>query len=58
MTDIPDLIASTLGVSRATAYDMMRTALAEAQPQQEPAQQEFVCSTGLCHYRKPLDKEQ
>ena len=31
--DIPDLIAGALGVSRGTAYDMMREALAE---QQEP----------------------
>lgn len=95
MIDIPDLIAGTLGVSRATAYDLMRAALAEAQPQQEPAAgllvgqdsdgryvsiaakahadtlplgeyklytsplvTEFVCSTGLCHYRKPLTKDQ
>ena len=28
-TDIPDLIAGALGVSRGTAYDMMREALAE-----------------------------
>ena len=33
--DIADLIAGALGVSRGTAYDMMRKALAEAQ-QQEP----------------------
>ena len=33
--DIPDLIAGALGVSRGTAYDMMREALAE-QPAQEP----------------------
>jgi hypothetical protein len=32
--DIPDLIAGALGVSRGTAYDMMREALAE-----QPAQQ-------------------
>ena len=31
-TDIPDLIAGALGVSRGTAYDMMREALAEAPP--------------------------
>jgi hypothetical protein len=30
--DIPDLIAGALGVSRGTAYDMMREALAEASP--------------------------
>jgi hypothetical protein len=36
--DIPDLIAGALGVSRGTAYDMMREALAEqpAQQHQEP----------------------
>ena len=32
--DIPDLIAGALGVSRGTAYDMMREALAEAQQQE------------------------
>ena len=30
--DIPDLIAGAVGVSRGTAYDMMREALAEASP--------------------------
>ncbi len=30
--DIPDLIAGALGVSRGTAYDMMREALADASP--------------------------
>ena len=46
--DIPDLIAGALGVSRGTAYDMMREALAE-QPvvkdslsTEQPAQQEPV----------------
>jgi hypothetical protein len=34
--DIPDLIAGTLGVSRGTAYDLMREALKEAAPVQEP----------------------
>lgn len=34
--DIPDLIAGALGVSRGTAYDMMREALKEASPVQEP----------------------
>jgi hypothetical protein len=34
--DIPDLIAGALGVSRGTAYDMMREALKEATPVQEP----------------------
>ena len=34
--DIPDLIAGALGVSRGTAYDMMREALAEQTAQQEP----------------------
>ena len=33
--DIADIIAGELKVSRWTAYDMMREALAEAQPQQE-----------------------
>lgn len=35
-TDIPDLIAGALGVSRGTAYDMMRDVLAEQPAQQEP----------------------
>jgi len=34
--DIPDLIAGALGVSRGTAYDMMREALKEALLVQEP----------------------
>jgi hypothetical protein len=34
--DIPDLIAGALGVSRGTAYDLMRDALKEAAPAQEP----------------------
>jgi hypothetical protein len=34
--DIPDLIAGALGVSRGTAYDLMREALKEAAPVQEP----------------------
>lgn len=33
--DIPDLIAGAFGVSRGTAYDMMREALAEQSAQQE-----------------------
>ena len=33
--DTPDLIAGALGVSRGTAYDMMREALKEASPVQE-----------------------
>jgi hypothetical protein len=33
--DIPDLIAGALGVSRGTAYDLMREALKEAAPVQE-----------------------
>ena len=33
--DIPDLIAGTLGVSRGTAYDLMREALKDAAPVQE-----------------------
>jgi hypothetical protein len=38
--DIPDLIAGALGVSRGTAYDLMREALKEA-AQQEPVTQTF-----------------
>ena len=34
--DIPGLIAGALGVSRGTAYDLMREALAEQSAQQEP----------------------
>ncbi len=34
--DIPDLIAGALGVSRGTAYDMMREALAEQPAQRKP----------------------
>ena len=34
--DIPDLIAGALGVSRGTAYDMIREALKEEAPVQEP----------------------
>lgn len=37
--DIPDLIAGALGVSRGTAYDLMREALGEPE---QPAQQEPV----------------
>ncbi len=45
--DIPDLIAGTLGVSRGTAYDLMREALAqERSSDEQPAQ------------RKPLTDEQ
>ena len=41
--DIPDLIAGALGVSRGTAYDMMREALAEQPaPVAEPRKQEPV----------------
>lgn len=39
--DIPDLIAGALGVSRGTAYDMMREALAE-QPAQPDLQAEII----------------
>jgi hypothetical protein len=39
--DIPDLIAGALGVSRGTAYDMMREALKEASPVQEPMHPEL-----------------
>lgn len=39
--DIPDLIAGALGVSRGTAYDLMREALAqERSSDEQPAQQE------------------
>ena len=38
--DIPDLIAGALGVSRGTAYDLMREALAEQPAQQEPVTDE------------------
>ena len=34
--DLPDFIAGAFGVSRGTAYDMMREALEEASPVQEP----------------------
>jgi hypothetical protein len=43
--DIPDLIAGALGVSRGTAYDLMREALKEAAPVQEPVawpEHEFI----------------
>ena len=40
--DIPDLIAGALGVSRGTAYDMMREALAEQPAQQEPLTDEEI----------------
>ena len=46
--DIPDLIAGTLGVSRGTAYDMMREALAGAQ--QEPVA--WISKHGVVY---PLD---
>ena len=35
-TDIADIIAGELKVSRSTAYDLMREALKEASPLQEP----------------------
>lgn len=44
-TDIPDLIAGALGVSRGTAYDMMREALAEAPPE--------VCCGSYANCLKP-----
>jgi hypothetical protein len=45
--DIPDLIAGALGVSRGTAYDMMREALREASPVQEPVAKYIgECSEG------------
>jgi len=50
--DIPDLIAGALGVSRGTAYDLMREALKEAALVQEPV--------AVCHddgYWTPLKTE-
>lgn len=43
--DIPDLIAGALGVSRGTAYDLMRSALAErpAQQQEPSGWQKIEC---------------
>ena len=46
-TDIADLIAGVLGVSRGTAYDMMREALAVAQ-QQEPVA--YMNQNGVIHH--------
>ena len=43
--DLPDLIAGALGVSRGTAYDLMREALAE-----QPAQDE-----DQAHYKQVVD---
>ncbi len=41
--DIPDLIAGALGVSRGTAYDLMREALAqERSSDEQPAQRTLV----------------
>ena len=39
--DIADIIAGELGVSRGTAYDMMREALKEASPVQKPMHPEL-----------------
>jgi hypothetical protein len=39
--DIADIIAGELGVSRGTAYDMMREVLKEASPAQEPMHPEI-----------------
>jgi hypothetical protein len=36
LQDIPDLIAGAFGVSRGTAYDLMRDALKEASPAAQP----------------------
>ncbi len=52
--DIPDLIAGALGVSRGTAYDLMREALAEQPAQQEPVECQYgkggyaCCEDGPC----------
>ena len=56
--DIPDLIAGALGVSRGTAYDMMREALAE-QPAQEPDPDELTIAymSGLHEGKKIGAKE-
>lgn len=40
LQDIPDLIAGAFGVSRGTAYDLMRDALKEASPAAQPATEE------------------
>ncbi len=54
--DIADIIAGELKISRATAYDLMREALKEAAPVQEPCQYaidvampEYRC-VGKCQY--------
>ena len=44
--DIPDLIAGALGVSRGTAYGMMREALVWAQQQQQQQQEPPTASRG------------
>ena len=48
--DLPDLIAGALGVSRGTAYDMMREALAE---QQEPVA--WVCEGSSSDEKHAID---
>ncbi len=53
--DIPDLIAGALGVSRGTAYDLMREAIAE---QQEPVAWMYVNDDDECEqieYGEPFD---
>ena len=52
--DIPDLIAGALGVSRGTAYDMMRAALADASPLDPCCWPGTSCDA----QRKPLTDEQ
>lgn len=52
--DIPDLIAGALGVSRGTAYDMMREALVGAQ-QQEPVAWVETREDGSIYYGVETD---
>ncbi len=56
--DIPDLIAGALGVSRGTAYDMMREALAEQPaPVQEPLTPDQVFAIADQHPVEGFDPE-
>lgn len=55
-TDIPDLIAGAIGVSRGTAYDLMREALAEQPAQQELAESCDVPPLGW-HCTRPAGHE-
>ncbi len=52
--DIPDLIAGALGVSRGTAYDMMREALKDAAPVQNLP---FGVSGGLVAIKTLLSRD-